>query len=327
MGRIRYVFIFFCQGNVPMSITYTPEELRRTGQPIPATQLARILESRGFDVRRANGSSHYIYTHPLHADLSDTLIAGTRKLTCQREMAKILMELDRRENKNALSGKFNAAASEDAFAALPPHIEIERDHAKGVTVLRDKNIPQIGVTLAAGEECLAENKVRYIESLKREAFILLNRCRTNYDMTAGFGHGVFDGTISHRVYDLPSAQIAPYGAGDKSDKLFDRIHSFAGAVIARDAEHRERLEKLLAKDFIGDVAVTFHARRGERTNRVCVIKPSGESLSIVFGTESHRRANKRDVHSGRIREQALGRLEKTILGIERAHAHRPSPHA
>ncbi|PZO86406.1 MAG: hypothetical protein DI626_06730 [Micavibrio aeruginosavorus] len=302
-----------------MSITYTPEELRHTGQTVPTQQLVRILKLKGFDIRPVNGSSHIFCIHSNHSDLAYTIVKGTKKLASQREIAKILMELDRRESAGALSGKFNTAAADDAFAALPPHIEIERDHAKGVTVLRDKNIPQIGVTLDAGEERLAENKVRYIESLKREAFVLLNRCRVNYDIVGNFDHGVFGGTLSHKVYDLKPMKIAPYTAGENSDKIFEKINTFTNNVMARDTEHRERLEKLLTKNFISEVAVTFHARRGERVNHVSVIKPSGESLSLTFETQSHRRASKSDVHSGRIREQALGRLEKTILGIERAH--------
>ncbi len=309
-----------------MRQNYTPQELIDIGQPIPTTRLIPLLELNNFTVRRVKGSSHYVYMHAVHKDLFGTLIEGTKKLTCQREIAKIMKKLKHRENLGAMRDNFNTIASDEVLAALPPHIEIKRDHAKGVTVLRDKNLPQIGVTLAAGEERLAENKVRYIESLKREAFALLNRCRVDYDITTTFDHGVFDGTLSHKVYDLKPAKIAPYAAGENPDKIFDGINAFTDKVMTRDTEHRERLESLLAKDFISDVAVTFHSRRGERMNHVSVIKPSGVSLSLTFETQSHRRASKSDVHSGRIREQALGRLEKTILGIERAHIGHP-PHA
>lgn len=250
------------------------------------------------------------------------MVHGTKKLSSQRNLSDALVELEKRQERIKAANAFEIAALDPKIAIeakLPAHIEVERDDRTGQLVLRDKQIPQLGLTLKPGEEKILENKVRFLESLKREAGILLNRARNIYDIDIGSGkNGVFGGTLSHPIYDIPQQTLPPYKAGEDIT-FFHAMNDYITDVADIDAGHRTQLTSALRQSFVKSVFVLYHSRRGERTNIVSLEDPDGGSLRFKFETASNRRADSSDLHAGRITEQELRRVETFMTSL--AHKH------
>lgn len=238
----------------------------------------------------------------------------------QRSFADCLVEIEKRTSTS--QAKFQEAAENrilGLYSKLPPHITAEHDFENGHTVLRDRQLPQLGVTIPFAEARLAENKIRYMESLKREAYILLNRAKMEYDVESSIPRGRFDGTLSHTIYSMEPKVIPDYQAGDVPNRLLLDINDFICQVMEQDDDHDKKLDSLLAHDFVSAARVAFHARRGERTNAVRLERPDGGSFTLIFETASNRRAEIGDIHRGRIAEPELARVDKTIQALARAH--------
>jgi hypothetical protein len=302
-----------------------PYELKKSRDIIPVDRLLRWAETAGFITRAPRGgSSHIKCTHEKYPDIGFVLAKTTTKLDNKRHLANALIEIRKREEAKNCRSSFEVETQDKVKAIsskLPAYIEAEHDYQTGQTVLRDRQIPQIGVTIKAGEERLLENKIRYIESLKRDAFILLNRALFSYDIDVGLmRHGNFEGKISHAIYDLPEQTLPPYKAGGDPMALFADLQSYIEQVIEKDLCHVQRLESVLKQPFAGPVFVGFSARRGERTNVVTLEKPNGSDFRLTFETASNRRANPGDVHGGRITERELERIESVLGGLAAAHA-------
>lgn len=298
----------------------TPEELRRTGQIIPTSKLIRWSENAGFVVRRATRSSHIVCFHPEFQDIRFNIIHDQGTPCSQRNLADALIELEKRriEAIRSISAPFKTVTTENKLAAikekLPPYIEAETDHKTGKIVLRDQNLPQLGLTLEPGEERIIENKVRFLEDMKRETFILLNRARMNYDINTPMHRGVFTGKLNHSVYrSLETDFVEPYQAGESPDKLLNALQTYIGKVEDRDLEYQVRLEDALGNPAIKSLQTAFNARRGDRTNTVSY-EMGGSTLSFDFRTTSNRRADT-EHDSARITGKELARVEQIVAGI------------
>ncbi len=305
-----------------MSKIPSPSEIYNTKQPISTDTLVRWAKDAGFNIRRPRGgSSHIIYRHSIHRDIGSSFIVNSHQMGSQRSFADCLVEIEKREL--SLQAKFQEAATNkilNFYANLPPHISAEHDFEKGHTILRDRQLPQLGVTIPFAEARLAENKVRFMDSIKREAFILLSRAKMEYDVQTSLPRGKFDGILSHSIYGLEPKVIEDYEAGDNPSKILLGINDFICAVMEQDDAHDKKLDALLAHDFVGATKVAFHARRGERTNAVRLERPDGRTFSLIFETASNRRAEVGDIHRGRIAEAELARVEKTIQALAKAHS-------
>lgn len=316
-----------------MSKIPTPEELRLTKQPFQTSQLIRWAEIAGFKTRKSgHGGSHIQCKHEDFPDLRFTIVDDSKRIANQRTLSDALVQLQKRQEAEGQDLRPAATNVKEEFQkvskktfggikrALPPYIAAEFDTKNGVVVLRDKNVPQIGMTLAPHETRLLQNKVKEIESMKRDAFALLHRCRTQYDMDVGdLRNGNFGGTIKHAVYQMPKTAIGPYQSGDDPQRLFHELRAYIAEVESKDLEHQVKMEDLLGQGFIRDWQVQFHSRRGERSLVVVCDTPNREGLKLTFSETSNRRCEAHDITSGRMKESELARMEKIISGIATGH--------
>ncbi len=300
-----------------------PVQLRNSKQPVRSDVLIRLAEGAGFECKTSkHGTSHMRFRHKEYSDLNFRIVLDTNKLASQRNLSDALIELEKRRTNEILRPSF-ANATEGAFkkvtGAVPAHIEVEYDFETARIVLRDRHLPQIGLTLNPGEEKIIENKVRYLESIKRDAYILLSRARNMYDIETDISkHGVFSGALSHAVYDLPEKKMERYKAGDSITFVND-LSDYIAEVVERDTLNEIRLSDVLQKSFVKASLVVFHAKRGERTNIISLERPEGGELSLRFETVSNRRAATHDIYSGRITEHELTRVENFMRMFERGH--------
>lgn len=297
--------------------------LRNTKQPIPTERLIRWAEDAGFEAKSSgSGTSHIHFKHKVFSDLTFGMVYGSKKISSQRNLSDALIELQKRQESVRAANAFEIAAPDPKIeieAKLPAHIEVERDDTTGQLVLRDKQITQLGLTLRPGEEKILENKVRFLESLKREAGILLNRARNIYDIDIGSGkNGVFAGTLSHPIYNMAQKTLPPYKAGNEIT-FFQAVNDYIAEVADIDAGNKTTLTSALRQSFVKSVFVLYHSRRGERTNVVSLENPDGGTLRFKFETASNRRADSSDLHAGRITEQELRRVETFMTSLAREH--------
>ena len=294
---------------------------------MPPDKLRSLIKAAGFDIRETK-SSHIVCAHTDFPDVNFTVAIGnnSKKPTSQRTFADALLKLQDRKAEEAekLVNSYRQATQDNLsryYKDLPSYLSAEHDFQKGYTVIRDKQLPQLGITISFADARMLENKIRYMESLKRDTHILLNRCRMEYDIETEFDRGVLKG-LSHGIYKLAPVDMEPYQAGGDPHRILDDINDFVCKVMDRDSEHDTRLDTLLAQDFVGAARVAYHARRGERTNAVRLHKPDGSSFTLKFETASNRRAEADNVHRGRITEAELMRVEKTIGTLAFAYEHR-----
>lgn len=283
--------------------------------------LVRWAEKSGFVTRRSQGgTSHIVCQHKQYPDIVFKIIADSDKCWSQYDFGKALKKIHARESGAAF--EFSEKSRNDvalAYKNLPPYLTADHDFENGQTVLRDKQLPQLGITIPFEDSRMAENKVRYLEAIKREAFILLNRAKMEYDIDFKNNDGKFGGTLSHAMYDIEPKIIPPYQAGGDPHGIMCEINDFILKVMEKDDAHDKKLDTLLAHDFVGAAKIAFHARRGERSNAVRLERPDGGAFTLIFETASNRRADAGDIHRGRISEQELSRVEKTIQSIAKAH--------
>lgn len=295
----------------------SPEELKKLRIIIPTARLVLWAESLGFETRKTGGS-HIVCRHTEHPDIFFTIVHDTSKLDSKRNLADAYIAL--RKRTMACKDSFESS-NEDQLDAiknkLPDYIDAEQDHESGQIVLRDRNLPQLGLTLQTGEDRILENKIRYLEDLKREALAMMGRARTNFDIGIKFSHGVFDGHLSHTVYrNLPKMDIPPYRANDPIDKLFTAVQGYIATVEERDMEYEVRLEDALSSPSLKTIQIAFNARRGERINKVQFESPKdGSLLNLEFTTKSNQRASTTEI-SGRISGAQLQMVERTFACLQ-----------
>lgn len=296
----------------------SPEEIKRTKQLIPTDKLVRWAEESGFLVKSRPNSSHLKYKHIVYPDLTGNFIIGTTKLGSQHSFADLLFEVQKRNLQTQKT--FDTAAGSkilEAYKSLPPHLTVEHDFQNGWSVVRDKHLPQVGVTIKFEDTRLFENKIRFLEDNKRDAYILLNR------------HGITlkpaqknspERVLSHPVYEIPAVILHPYVADTPTTSFFGDIGIFAQTVGEKDMEHEERLAALLAHSFIESVNVTSPSARGTRQNTIVCRTPSDSSIVIAFTSHSNRRLHSDDnVTEGQISAKSLAALESRINGLAAAH--------
>lgn len=294
-------------------------EIRQIKQIIPTKRLIRWAEAAGFEVRKSGGgSSHVVYRHKEFPDIGANIVRHSKKLATQRNFADCLGELESRRAHLAVA--FTDAADSDlneAYKKLPPHLTIEHDFENGHSIVRDRMLPQIGITIKFEDARLLENKIRFLEDAKRDAYMLLNR----HDITLKpFGKNSAGRVLSHPVYEIPAVALAPYRGDTAPTTFFEQIGAFAQSVSDIDSEHAERLSKILACAFVERVSVTAQSARGTRENTLECKTPSGKGIVVEFQTHSNRRIlGGNNVANGRISERALIALEDRINGLAAAH--------
>jgi hypothetical protein len=306
-----------------MSKIPSPEELRRDSQPIRTEQLLTWAKQAGF-VSRNNGSSHICLTHSIYPDIRGSILADSKDPAMKRTVAKLFKQLEIRflesqASDPSLQKEFKHATKnkiESLNKRLPYYIRAEHDSETGKTVLRDQHLPMIGLTLKDGEDKILENKVRYLENMKREAYELLNRhdIRLNYCKTADK-----EGSLSHAVYQMPKVKIEPYKSGDDPENFRAAVHAYVAQVRATDINHTLRLQVILQQDFIRQTELSCRGRHGERALTILCDSPTKSGLRFDFKAMSHQRPHEADIYNGRISERELGRMEKIIGGIGAAH--------
>ncbi len=309
-------------------------ELKKLRQKVPTTKLVEWAHAAGF-VTRCSGTSHIVGKHPEYG-ITFTIIATTDKLDSKRIFANALIEL-RKKQEAAAAAEIIAddVHSSMELGRLPAYIVAEQDPDTGNIVLRDSQIPQIGVTIRPDQRHMLENKIRYMEDIKREAYILLSRCRTQFDIDIGDTKGhAFGAIISHKMYDLPTMVFPPYAMGNDPRGFIGELAAYITQVQEKDFAHEERLKRALQHSFVKATVIVFHEQRGERTNVVSYESPAGgKSLRFNFTTASEQRAVTTDTHGqmsinrGRITEQELARVENVMNGIALAHQKRRNAYA
>lgn len=299
----------------------SPSELILSKQPIDTATLVRWAEESGFQTRRSQGgTSHIVCQHTRYPEIVFKIIAGSDKCGSQSDLGKALKKILKRDS--AIAEEFEMQSRkniETCYQNLPSYFSAEHDFQNGQTVIRDKQLPQLGVTISFNDAHLMENKVRYLESIKRDAFILLNRAKMEYDITIGGARGKFNGILSHVIYDLEPKVIPAYQANDNPTNILKEINEFIWTVAETDDAHDKKLDSLMANDFVGAARIIFHARRGQRSNAVRLERPDGGSFVMIFETASNRRAEIGDIHRGRISEPELARVERTIQTLANAY--------
>lgn len=297
----------------------TGAEIRQVKQIIPTEKLIRWAHARGFEVKRSGGgSSHITYRHKEHPDIGGNFISHTKKLGSQHSFADCLLEL---ETRRAEAKKSFLAAAKDAIFApyknLPSHLTVEHDFQNGWSVVRDRHLPQVGVTIKFEDARLLENKIRFLEDSKRDAYILLNR----HDISLKPAQkNSAERVLSHPVYELPAVVLQPYAAGAPVASFIESVATFAQTVAEKDMEHQERLAALLAHSFVESVDVKSSSARGSRKNAIVCTTPSDSSIVIAFTSHSNKRVRGGDdVTEGRISERSLKALETSIQGLAAAH--------
>jgi hypothetical protein len=299
----------------------TPDDLRRTRQIVPYKQLLNLARNWGFTLREDTGGSHIRCTSQKYPDIVFNCVRKTGTCGSQLRLVEAMEQITARDlqKQQKIQSDF-AAVSENRLAVIrekiPAHI-IAEISPNGLVLLRDRNIPQIGVTLySEAEDRLIENKIHNeIESLKREVFIALNRIHMEHDALPAFENGVFTGTINHEVYaNLPALVIPDYTEDADAADILTSIDNYRKQIEEKDLDHAIVKEELLSRPFIGDIYVAFSSKRGDRSNYV---KVSGErsSLNFSFHTYSNQRATSDDTNA-RISESDLQALSWKVARAE-----------
>ncbi len=297
----------------------TSAEIRQIRQIIPTERLVRWADAAGFDIKKSGGgSSHIVYRHKEFPDIGNSFVTNTKRLGSQYSFADCLLELQKR--KIEANKSFSTAAEAAVFAPyknLPTHLTVEHDFQNGWSVVRDRLLPQIGVTIKFEDARLLENKIRFLEDNKRDAYILLNRHNISLKPA---GKNSAERVLSHPVYDIPPVALKPYEAGTPVTSFFEKIGTFVGTVGEKDFDHAQRLSALLGQSFVESVSVTSQSTRGVRQNTLVCRTPSQASIVIEFASHSNQRVRGgNDIMDGRISESALKALESRMNGLAAAH--------
>lgn len=315
-----------------------PEQLYETNQIVPTRQLLQLAEKWGFE-HRANGTSHHRCTHTKYPDVFFSIIAKTDRLSSQRDLADAMEKIAKRdaEKQQAIQSSF-VAASADRLAALraklPPHITVELTKS-GNIVLRDVQIPQLGVTLySAEQDKMLESYLRYQFGDTKNAFYAeLNKLRTKHDAQPVFDeNGSFTGKIKHLVYgDEFALELPRYEEDILGVNFVARFDLYRNAIEMKDLEQLCRKEEILAKPFLGAVLVSHSEQRGERHNHVRIIDPVAKGLKLTFTTFSNQRVSG-DGTRGRITDAELDSLawkvdnaERRLNAVHQRRAQEPTP--
>lgn len=311
------------------------QEIRRTKQVLPAEKRKKWAEDAGFELRPAKGS-HIRCVHKIYPDIWFNLILTTRKLASQRDFADALLEIEKRNLQKA----FTASAQKEQLVLekIPDHLQGHLDSKTGSLVITDRQLPQLGITIQPKDFHLIENKIRNIlEPQKKEIFARLGWCRSEHDIDFSIPkHGVFDGVLAHKVYSIAPIVIPPYKMDDDIGHFDKFIDQYIATIENKDKEHEDRLNKILGMNFISEIDVVSHSRRGDRTYVVHYTSPrTHRDLQIDFHAHSNRRVtlerekdathNPVDLHRGRVSEMELAQFERRIFGIVAAQAQTDGP--
>lgn len=306
-----------------MRITELNEQvvaLRASRQPLPMNRLLAIAENAGFTVR--NGK-HINCVHESFRDIHVGL-THSNSAVCKLRLADALDALSQRlqEEEQKIQAAFNASSEnrlEALRAKLPPHVTAELTQ-NGNVVLRDVQIPQIGVTLySAEQDARLESHLRYEFGATKNAFYAeLSKLRSLHDAEAVFdAKGNFTGKISHIVYgDDYAMEMPAYSEGDAGLVVDQVFATYREQIEMKDLEQSCRKEELLAKPFIGSILVTHAEQRGERHNHVRIKDPQAGDLKFTFTTFSNQRVAG-DGTRGRITDAELDALAAKVESVEK----------
>lgn len=235
-------------------------------------------------------------------------------------LSDALKELEKRRTPEvSIRQNFEKAASEslkEHYKKLPSYLIAEHDFQNGVTIVRDKYLPQVGITIKFEDAGLLENKIRYLDDNKRDAYTLLNR----YDIHMKPVKNSQDRILHHPIYAIPDSITKSYEAGMDPSIFSSQIANFAKEVFERDDLHKQKLAKVLALPFINDAYVSSSSRRGMRTNTLSCETPGRGNLVIEFTSYSSKRLKGEDgIPDARVSEKTIAEIEHRLNGLNRAH--------
>lgn len=311
------------------------KELRRSRQALPTERLCSIAAAAGFDVRK--GRKHIRCAHSTYPDIHVGIVSGDTTAISKLRLADAMEEIAFRERrKDDCAKAFHVSASENRLTAirekLPPYITAELT-PNGNVVLRDRQIPQIGVTLRSpGEDRLIENRIHNeMEPMKRDIYVQLKRLQSEQDAIAHFDdNGTFTGHVSHEIYgDDFDVDFPVYQEGGNIADLYRALNDYKDGITLKDFEQSERKDTLLKRPFLGRVLISHSDQRGERTHHVQAALPGGHKLMLSFNSFSHARVTTADrnkdtgevtavhIHDGRFSDETLDALAAQIERTER----------
>lgn len=302
-----------CLSKIP-----SPSEIRKTRDTIPTEKLVRWAEASGFEIRTSGGGSHIIYRHKEFPDIGNNFVYNTSKWGSQRSFANCLEQLA--ERREQLAKTFRSSAEDSLYRyykSLPPHLTVEHDFENARSVVRDRHLPQIGVTIKFEDARLLENKIRFLEDNKRDAYILLNRHNISLKSSP---ESSGERVLFHPVYSIPPVALQRYEAGSKPTSFFEKISEFIQSVSEKDNDHASRMKAILSHDFVKSATVSLQCARGTRQNSLTCETPSGSTIVISFTSHSNRRfRSEDDISESCISSKALAALEARINGLASAH--------
>ncbi len=313
-----------------------PRDLYETKQIVPTRQLLQLAEKWGFE-HRSSGTSHHHCHHKIHTDILFNIMGGTKRLSSQRNLADAMVEIERREleKQKEIQNVFSAASEnrlDNIRAQLPPHVTAELTQ-NGNVVLRDVQVPQLGVTLYSDEQDkMLESYLRYEFGHTKNAFYAeLNKLRSKHDAEAVFDDkGNFTGKINHIVYGAEySLEMPVYQEGGNGGAFIHAFEDYRERIELKDMEQAFRKEALLDRPFLGNLLIRHSEQRGERHNHVRITDPRAGDLRLSFTTFSNQRVAG-DGSRGRITDDELGVMAWKIKNIEKriAASHQaPAPMA
>lgn len=292
--------------------------LKTSKQVVPTAKLLNLAEKYGFEIKSSgHGTSHIRCTHTKYPDIVVGLVHNTKKLSSQRDLLEAFQEIAARDEASLVK-EFESAAL-NIVEALDQKIPADLEYRltdSGNIVLTDRAYPQIGLTFAQKDARIAENKVRELTAIKREYAILLSRMVNEYDMTPPtMEDGVFDGNLTHSVYDHMAALHLPaYQENDIAYDAMKHLWAYQESISDIDLEHACRKEDALKHPLIQHMLVTSASRRGERHNHVYYNDPQGKTLKFSFNTFSNQRVTYHGT-TARISLSELEKLERIVDGI------------
>lgn len=292
--------------------------LRTSKQVVPTAKLINLAEKHDFEIKSSgHGTSHLRCTHKKYPDIVVGLIYNTKKLSSQRDLLEAFQEIAARDEASIFKEFKNAAfnIAEELDQKIPADLEYRLTES-GNIVLTDRAYPQIGLTFAQKDARLAGNKVRELTAIKRDYAILLSRMVNEYDMAPpNMQDGVFDGTLTHSVYDhMPEHHLPAYQENDIAYDAMKHLWAYQELVSDIDLEHACRKEDALKNPFIKQMLVTSTGRRGERHNHVYYSDAHGKTLKFSFNSFSNQRVTYHGT-TARISLSELEKLERIVDGI------------
>lgn len=289
---------------------------------MPVHKLRALAESAGFELRK---SKHIRLTHNTYPDIQLGLShanSAVSKLRLADALELVAHKMIESAAKSvSLQSSFCAASENrlaDIRAQLPPYVTAELTQ-NGNVVLRDVQLPQLGVTLySADQDRMIESYLRYtFGEEKRTLYPALKRLVTQYDAIVDFdSNGTLGDEIKHEVYgDEFTLKIPAYQEGGSSTALSDALESYKKKIEDKDLEHMLQRDALLTKPFVGETTITHPRERGIRHNHVHFTDPRIADLGIVFESFSNQRVVG-DGSRGRISDDELARMAEEMKKAE-----------